>query len=75
MKMYTYSEARQHLSAVLNTAEHEEVLIRRQDGRSFSITPKNIKPSPFDVPGIKTKVTTAEILDTIAEGRRSRVEV
>ena len=69
MKMYTYSQARQQLSEVLNTAEHEEVIIRRKDGRSFSIVLKTMKSSPFDVPGIKTKATTKDILNAISESR------
>ena len=69
MKMYTYSQARQQLSEVLNTAEHEEVIIRRKDGRSFSIVPKTMNSSPFDVPGIKTKATTKDILNAISESR------
>jgi len=69
MKMYTYSQARQHLSEVLNVAEYEEVAIRRRDGRVFSVAPKNMKPSPFDIPGIETKATTKEILGAIAESR------
>nr|VFJ97200.1 MAG: Antitoxin Phd_YefM, type II toxin-antitoxin system [Candidatus Kentron sp. LFY]VFK01446.1 MAG: Antitoxin Phd_YefM, type II toxin-antitoxin system [Candidatus Kentron sp. LFY]VFK13472.1 MAG: Antitoxin Phd_YefM, type II toxin-antitoxin system [Candidatus Kentron sp. LFY] len=72
MKMYTYSQARQHLSEVLNTAEYEEVIIRRRNGSAFSVAPKSMKPSPFDVPGIKTKATTEEILDAISESRASR---
>ena len=69
MKMYTYSQARQKLSEVLNTAEHEEVVIRRKDGRSFSIVPKAMKSSPFDIPGIKNKATTNDILSAISESR------
>jgi len=67
MKIYTYSQARQHLSEVLNTAENEEVVIRRKDGRSFSVIQKTMKSSPFDIPGIKTKATTRDILDAISE--------
>lgn len=73
MKIYTYSQARQHLSEVLNVAEYEEVAIHRRDGRVFSVAPKPKKSSPFDVPGIKTKVTTADVLDAVADGRRARL--
>ena len=69
MKIYTYSQARQQLSEVLNTAEHEEVVIRRKDGRSFSVIQKTMKSSPFDIPGIKTKATTSDILNAISESR------
>jgi outer membrane lipoprotein SlyB len=70
MKVYTYSQARQQLSEVLNTAEHEEVVIRRKDGRSFSVVQKNMKSSPFDIPGIKTQATTKDILSAISESRK-----
>lgn len=70
MKIYTYSQARQQLSEVLNTAENEEVVIRRKDGRSFSVIQKTMKSSPFDIPGIKTKATTRDILNAISESRK-----
>lgn len=70
MKVFTYSEARQNLSDVLNIAQKEEVEIRRRDGSIFSIVSKvKIKKSPFDVTGIKTKATTKDILDAIRESR------
>ena len=50
-------------------AEHEEVIIRRKDRRSFSVIPKRMKISSFDVPGIKTKATTEDILNAISESR------
>jgi len=70
MKVYTYSEARQNLSDVLNISLEEEVLIRRKDGNIFSIIPKlKTKKSPFDIKGIKTKATTKDILGAIRESR------
>jgi len=70
MKVFTYSEARQNLSELLNTAQNEEVEIRRRDGSVFSIVPKkeNTK-SPFDITGVKTKATTQDIIDAIRESR------
>ena len=71
MRVFTYSEARQNLSALLNTALQEEVVIKRKDGAAFSIIPMiKKKKSPFDIPGIKTKVTTDDILDSIRESRQ-----
>ena len=71
MKVFTYSEARQNLSKLLNIAEHEEVEIRRKDGTIFTLTSKNITTkSPFDVPGIKTRATTQDVLEGIRESRR-----
>ncbi len=70
MKVFTYSEARQNLSKLLDIAQKEEVEIRRRDGTIFSIKTKKAKvKSPFDVHGIKTKVTTQNILDAIRESR------
>ncbi|OIO72962.1 MAG: prevent-host-death protein [Zetaproteobacteria bacterium CG_4_9_14_3_um_filter_49_83] len=70
MKVFTYSEARQNLSELLNAAQNEEVEIRRRDGSVFSIVPKSKKEtSPFDVTGIKSKATTQDILDAVRESR------
>lgn len=72
MKVYTYSEARQRLSEVLNIARTEEVIIRRRGGESFSIIYKKSPKSPFDVPGITTRATTMDILDAIKDSRSKR---
>ena len=69
MKVYTYSEARQKLSEVLDTARKEEVLITRRGGDTFHLTYRRAPKSPFDVPGIKTKATTKDILDAVRESR------
>ena len=70
MKVFTYSEARQNLSKVLNIARKEEVEIRRKDGTIFSLVSKQGKEtSPFDVPGMKTKATTRDILRAVRESR------
>lgn len=72
MKVYTYSQARQQLSQVLDTARSEEVIIRRRGGETFSLRYKSELASPFDVPGIKTRATTDDILDAVRESRSSR---
>jgi antitoxin Phd len=70
MQVYTYSEARQKLSFVLEQAENTgKVLIRRKDGRTFALVPERNAASPLDVPSIKAKITTQEIVDIIREGR------
>jgi antitoxin Phd len=70
MQVYTYSEARQKLSSVLEQAETTgKVLIRRKDGRTFALIPEKVAASPLDVPSIKAKITTKEIVDIIREGR------
>ena len=70
MKVFTYSEARQNLSKLLKIAQREEVEIRRRDGAVFSLVSKTEETeSPFDVPGIKTKASTKDILDAVRESR------
>ncbi len=70
MQVYSYSEARQNFATLLRQAEREgKVMIRRKDGRTFALVPENIASSPLDVPSIKAKVTTEEIVDMIRGGR------
>ncbi|RLB24352.1 MAG: type II toxin-antitoxin system Phd/YefM family antitoxin [Deltaproteobacteria bacterium] len=70
MQVYTYSEARQKLAMVLKEAENKgKVIIRRKDGRTFALIPEKNAVSPLDVPSIKAKITTQEIVDIIREGR------
>jgi len=70
MKVYTYSEARQNLSQLLVLAQKEEIEIRRRDGALFSLkSKKKTKTSPFDIPGIKTRATTQNILDAVRDSR------
>ena len=69
MKVFTYSEARKRLSEVLDTARREEVLISRRGGDTFCLTYRTSLKSPFDVPALKTKATTQDILDAVRESR------
>ena len=70
MKVFTYSEARQNLSKLLMLAQKEEIVIRRRDGALFSLKLRKKKASsPFDVPGIRTKAKTQDILDAIRDSR------
>ncbi len=70
MKVFTYSEARQKLSTVLDMARSEEVVIKRRGGEMFTVLFKQEqRSSPFDVPGIKTKASTDDILDVIRDSR------
>lgn len=69
MKVFSYSEARQRLSEVLDTARKEEVLITRRGGDTFRLTYRARPESPFDVPALKTKATTRDILDAVQESR------
>jgi antitoxin Phd len=70
MQVYTYSEARQKLALILDQAENSgKVIIRRKDGRTFALVPEKVASSPLDVPSIKAKITTQELVDNIREGR------
>ena len=69
MKIYSYSQARQHFAEVLDTAKNEEVLIRRKGGDVFAVSLQKPKKSPFDVPGIKTRATTDDVLSAIRQVR------
>ena len=70
MKIFTYSDARQKFSSVLESAQKEgKVLVKRRDGRLFSIRPEKSSTSPFDIPGIKSSVTTKEIIESLREAR------
>jgi hypothetical protein len=74
MESFTYSNARQNLSRVLDTAmKRGEVKIRRRDGSSFVIRPeRRVKSkSPLDIKGVKSAgVSVEDILAAIKEGRK-----
>lgn len=72
MKVYTYSQARQNLSQVLNRAKKEDVVIRRRGGEVFAVVPQRQTGSPLDIAGIKTKATTRDILAAVREVRSRR---
>ncbi len=74
MKVYTYSEARQKLSRVLDTARSEEVIIKRRGGETFILAFKKSSKSPFDVPGIKTRASTKDIIDAVRDSRSRPVK-
>ena len=74
MKVYTYSEARQKLSKLLDIARTEDVIIKRRGGESFKVVFNQSPQSPFDVPGITTSATTNDILDAISESRARLAE-
>ena len=72
MNVYTYSEARQNLSSLLDQAAREgEVRIRRKDGQVFVIRLQPKEKSPFEIKGIDLDLSAQEILDFIQESRRS----
>jgi prevent-host-death family protein len=69
MKVYTFSQARQNLSDVLNQSKDEGVLIRRRGGETFMVMPKPLEGSPFDIAGVTTQATTSDILNAVRESR------
>ncbi|SLM32716.1 conserved hypothetical protein. Homology with gene E1YMN7 of Desulfobacterium sp [Desulfamplus magnetovallimortis] len=76
MKVFTYSEARQKLSTVLDLARSEEVIIKRRGGEVFKVMFKKATPSsPFDVPGVKTNATTKDILDAVHDSRARKLGI
>jgi PHD/YefM family antitoxin component YafN of YafNO toxin-antitoxin module len=70
MTTYTFSEARQKLSSVLDKAKEDgEVLVRRKDGSVFVIRPVSLSGSPLDVEGLQLDLTAQEIVDIVRETR------
>jgi hypothetical protein len=70
MRVYSYSEARQKLSSILDKAESMgKVIIRRKDGRTFALIPEKTRSSPLDVPSIKAAVSTEELVEIVRKER------
>jgi PHD/YefM family antitoxin component YafN of YafNO toxin-antitoxin module len=70
MIIYTYSEARQNFSTVLEKAKSEgKVLIKRRDGSSFILTPVSPHKSPLNVKGIRKDIKSSEIIEILKEIR------
>ena len=68
---YTYFEARQNFSTVLDKAEATgKVIIRRRDGRTYALVPERPSGSPLDVPSIQADVSTREIVTLVRDQRR-----
>jgi hypothetical protein len=72
MREYTFSQARQEFSSVLDFSEIEgEVRIKRRDGRVFAIHPVLSPQSPLDVKGVNLKISKDELLGFLHESRRA----
>jgi hypothetical protein len=70
--VYTYSEARENLAALLNRAAADgEVRIKRRDGAVFVVRPESVTTSPLDVAGVDLDLTAEEIVQFITEGRKA----
>jgi len=69
MLVFTYSEARKKLAEVLDLARENEVLIKRRNGETFSLSEVKRRSSPLDVPGFSVEVTTNDLVAAVREGR------
>ena len=69
MNVFTFSEARQKLSYVLDLARTHEVIIKRRSGEQFRIMYEKPQRSPFDVPGVNVEASTEDILQAVRESR------
>jgi hypothetical protein len=69
MRVFKASQARRRLSEVLNLARTEDVYVTMQNGDTFKVVFESRGISPLDVPFIKTKATTKDILDAVRESR------
>ncbi|MDB9519448.1 hypothetical protein PN466_21115 [Roseofilum reptotaenium CS-1145] len=69
--VYSYSEAQEQLSSLLEKALSEgEIKLRNQDGRIFVIRPEQpLKSSPFEVQSLKLPIDKADIFEAIGESR------
>ena len=72
MNTYTFTEARQKLASLLEQAARKgEVRIKRRDGQVFVIRPQKRTGSPLDIEGVQLNLTRKDILESIAEARKS----
>ena len=70
MTIYTFSDARQHLAAVLEQARQEGIVqIRRKDGATFSIIPNEPTGSPLDVGYVDVALTKEDIVAAVRKSR------
>ena len=70
MDVYTFSEARQKLAAVLAKAKSQgEVRIKRKDGDEFTVKLVRKKKSPLDVKGVSLGLSADDIVDAVRESR------
>ncbi len=71
MKEYTYSEARQKLSQVLDeVVKYGEVRVKRRDGTRFTIKQKTEPRSPLDVEGVRgLSISEEDLIQSIRDSR------
>lgn len=74
MKTYTYSQARERLSDILEESKKEEIVICRRKGDIFYIVPKSpVRRSPFDVSGLNKNIPRKQIIDVLKESRNRNI--
>jgi replicative superfamily II helicase len=69
MRVFTYSEARKRFAEVLDMAKKNEVIIRRRNGDTFSLTEVQKQVSPLDIDGVEVDVTTQELVAAVRDSR------
>jgi hypothetical protein len=75
MTVFTYSETRQRLAAVLDSAKRKgEAPIQWGDGSLFRLVPVVPAKSPLDIEGVDGGVSSHEILAAIRERRLAAME-
>ena len=73
MIIYTYSDARQNFSKLLKEAqEFGSVMIKRQDGSKFIVTPFQEDISSLDVEGINIDISRKDIIEAIRTTRGNK---
>jgi hypothetical protein len=74
MTVYTFTEARQNLAAILDQARKEgAVQIRRRDGTTYTIMPAQPAGSPLDVGYVDVALTREEIVAAVRDSRERPV--
>ena len=71
MTAFAYSQARRNCVAVLDRAlKKGKVSIKRKDGSKFTLAPETTNKSPLDLKGIKTQVSTKDIVRVVRGSRQ-----
>lgn len=70
MREYSFSEAQQNLSVMLEYAKQEGVVcIKKNNGELFYIQANIHKKSPLDIDGVDLGLSTHDIVDIVRESR------
>ena len=62
------------ISRLISRIVEKEVIIKRRGGETFTLIFKKSSKSLFDVPGIKTRATTKDIIAAVRESRSRAVQ-